>query len=252
MKTSIIKLTKKTLPIIFWILIWHALAVKLNQEILLVTPASVLVKLIEIIQEKYFWFSILFSFIKIISGFLSAYILGFILSIISYKYKWMKSLLSPLVITIKTIPIASFIILLLIWTSAQNISFAISFLIVFPIIYSNILIGLESIDKKLIEMSFVFKVSTYKKLRYIFLSQIIPHIKSSTSIALGLCWKAGVAAEVIGIPKNSIGEHLYNAKIYLDTSSLMAWTIMIIFISIIFEKFFNIITSTIVDIFLGN
>lgn len=252
MKTSIIKLTKKTLPIIFWILIWHALAVKLNQEILLVTPASVLVKLIEIIQEKYFWFSILFSFIKIISGFLSAYILGFILSIISYKYKWMKSLLSPLVITIKTIPIASFIILLLIWTSAQNISFAISFLIVFPIIYSNILIGLESIDKKLIEMSFVFKVSTYKKIRYIFLSQIIPHIKSSTSIALGLCWKAGVAAEVIGIPKNSIGEHLYNAKIYLDTSSLMAWTIMIIFISIIFEKFFNIITSAIIDILLGN
>ena len=87
------------------------------------------------------------------------------------------------------------------------------------------------------KMAQVFQVAD-EKIRYIYLSQVLPFFRSGCCVALGLCWKAGVAAEVIGIPDGSIGEHLYQAKVYLDTPDLFAWTVVIIVISLLFEKVF--------------
>ena len=55
-------------------------------------------------------------------------------------------------------------------------------------------------------------------------------------MALGICWKSGVAAEVIGLPDGSIGDALYRAKITLSTGELFAWTFVIILLSAGFEK----------------
>ena len=75
---------------------------------------------------------------------------------------------------------------------------------------------------------------------------VLPHFLSACRLSLGMCWKAGVAAEVIGVPSGSIGEKLYNAKIYLNTPDLFAWTIVIIVISFVFEKCFLGIVSRVV------
>ena len=53
---------------------------------------------------------------------------------------------------------------------------------------------------------------------------------------IGIGWKAGIAAEVLGLPKNSIGKALYNAKIYLEMPDLFCWTAVIILLSLLFEK----------------
>ena len=146
--------------------------------------------------------------------------------------------MAPFMLTVKAVPVASFVILILMWVSSKNLSIIISFLIVLPVIYTNIKDGISSCDKQLLEMAQVFRISPMRKIRYIYISQIMPFFRAACSISLGLCWKSGVAAEVIGIPKNSIGENLYNAKIYLDTPDLFAWTVVIILISLIFEKLF--------------
>ena len=109
---------------------------------------------------------------------------------------------------------------------------------VFPIIYTNLLEGIRATDPQLIEMAELFQVPWHKRVRYIYLSQLIPYLRSACTVSVGLSWKAGAAAEVIGIPKGSIGEHLYDAKLYLDTPDLFAWTIVIICMSILFERVF--------------
>lgn len=107
---------------------------------------------------------------------------------------------------------------------------------VVPIVYTNILQGIHSTDEKLLEMAQVFGISGYKKLMAIYIPAVFPHFMSAISLGLGLCWKAGIAAEVIGKPTGSIGGKLYEAKLYLMTKELFAWTIVIIVISILFEK----------------
>ena len=225
------------LAIVFWLIVWQIVSMIINQEILLVTPFATLKRLLELSTEVDFWKSIFYSFANITTGFMLAFIIGIIIAIIASNKKNFKILIEPLILTIQAIPVASFVILCLIWISS-NLSILISFLMVLPVVYRNVLDGINNIPRELEDMAKVFKVSRVKKIRYIYLSEVAPYLRAACSISLGLCWKSGIAAEVIGMPANSIGEKLYTAKIYLNTPDLFAWTIVIILISICFQKSF--------------
>lgn len=229
------------LAIIFWLIVWQIVSVIIDQEVLLVTPISTLKRLLELSIQFDFWQSILFSFIKITSGFILAFIIGIIIAVLASNNKSFKILIEPLILTIQSVPVASFIILCLIWISSKNLSILISFLMVLPVVYRNILDGISNIPRALNDMATVFRVSKIKKIRYIYISEVAPYLRAACSISLGLCWKSGIAAEVIGMPANSIGEKLYTAKIYLNTPDLFAWTIVIIIISICFQKGFLVL-----------
>ncbi|WP_174919187.1 ABC transporter permease [Peptacetobacter hominis] len=239
---------KENIKAVFiWLFIWQIFSMLVGQEILLVSPISAFRKLIELSVEKEFWISIINSFVRITSGFFIAFILGSICAVFSYFSEKFRIMVEPLVLTVQSVPVASFIILALVWISSENLSTFISMLMVFPIVYRNILTGINSIPKEIVEMTRVFEVKISDRIRYIYLSEMAPYIKSACSVSLGLCWKAGIAAEVIGIPDGSIGEKLYTAKVYLNTPELFAWTIVIVVISICFQKIFLYIINRILE-----
>lgn len=223
---------------LFWLTVWQFASQALGQEILLVSPISVLVRLTSLVRTLPFWEAIGFSLSRISIGFLSAAFMGVLLASLSARFHLVKELLSPFILTIKAIPVASFIILALIWIPSKNLSVFISFLMVFPVIYTNVLDGILSTSQELLEMAQVFALPPGRTIRYIYVSQVLPFFQSACTIGLGLCWKSGIAAEVIGIPDGSIGESLYNAKIFLNTPDLFAWTLVIVIVSLTFEKFF--------------
>lgn len=233
----------------FWLICWQIGAMSLGQEILLVSPVQVLVRLFQLAGEGDFWKSIGFSISRILFGFAMGCILGVSLGALSSQWKWVRELLAPITAVIKSIPVASFVILALIFLPSRNLSVLISFLVVFPILYTNILTGIESTSDQMLEMAQVFQLSWPKKIYYIYISHLLPYLKTSISVAMGFCWKSGVAAEVIGIPKGSIGEKLYQAKIYLETADLFAWTLVIVLLSIGFERLLGyIVTKSITSI----
>lgn len=241
MRSSILnrkEIVKKISVIIFWIFIWLIASLIMDNRLLLPSPIDVLRSLFELLKFKDFYLMVANTFFRIISGFILATILGIILSVLAYKSSIFKFFIQPLLSIIKATPVASIIILALVWISSKNLSVFISFLMVLPTIYTSILKGLESTDKKMLEMAMVFKVKGYKLVRYIYIPSIKPYLISASSLALGLCWKAGVAAEVIGLPSKTMGEALYTAKIYLNTSELFAWTLFIVAISFFVEKLF--------------
>ncbi len=222
----------------FWLAVWQAAAMWLQQEILLVSPVSVLLRLVELVPHWDFWSAVLFSFTRITLGFLLACATGAVLGAVSARFRLARTLAAPLMSAVKSTPVASFIILVLLWVPSRNLSVVISFLMVTPIVYLNVLEGVGSMDQKLSEMARVFEVSLPRRLRYLYLPQVMPFFRSACAAGLGLCWKAGVAAEVIGLPDGSIGERLYEAKVYLETPDLFAWTVVIILVSLLFERFF--------------
>lgn len=116
------------------------------------------------------------------------------------------------------------------------LSVAISFMVVLPNIYLNTLEGMKSTDRRLLEMSRLHKLSVRDVFFYIYRDALIPFWDSAIKLSVGMSWKSGVAAEVIGTPDFSIGEALYMSKIHLDTAGVLAWTIVTIVMSLIFEK----------------
>ena len=244
---SILK-DKKTLfnrlwPTIIWLTLWQILAIVLDSEIILASPISVIKRLSQLAITIPFWESISFSVIRITIGFLSAVFVGTLLAILSFKSKINSLFLEPFMKTISSIPVASFIILVLLWVSSSNLNIIISFLIVLPIIYTNVLEGILETDYNLVEMAIVFRLTKWKKIRYVYFSQVLPYFSSAFKISLGLAWKSGIAAEVIAIPMGSIGESLYQSKVYLDTPNLFAWTLSIVLVSMIIEKIFLFLLS---------
>lgn len=228
----------KLWAIIFWIIIWQLASMAVGYDILLVSPVRVILRLVELVPTAEFWRAIAFSAIRICFGFLLGTFIGGLFAFLSAKFKYICELVTPLMLAIKTIPVASFIILALIWFSSKNLSILISFLMVLPVMYTNTLKGIKNITIESKELAKVFEIPFGRKMRYLYIPQIFPFFTAGCEIALGLCWKSGIAAEVIGMPNGSVGEKLQQAKVYLTTPDLLAWTLVIVIVSTVFEKLF--------------
>ena len=159
-----------------------------------------------------------------------------VLAVAAHVVPAVRALLRPVMVCVKSVPVASFVILALVWVRSQYLSVFISFLMALPIFYSQVGLGLSSVDMKLLEMADVFNVGLGRRLRRLYLPAVGMPLSSACRLACGLCWKAGVAAEVIGLPPDSIGERLYDAKLYLNTGEVLAWTVVIVLISLVCER----------------
>ena len=157
------RLCYKILAAAVWILVWQLASMWLKQEILLASPVSVIRRLGQLIVTADFWRSIGFSFGRIVLGFTLALVLGTLLAALSYGFSAVEILMDPLITVIKATPVASFIILCLIWIPSRNLSVFISFLMVFPVVYTNLLEGLRQTDKQLLEMADSFGAGLGKK-----------------------------------------------------------------------------------------
>ncbi len=211
---------------------------KINNKILLVSPIEVAGRLVKLTTAPEFWKSAVFSAVRILLGFALGMTAGCLLAWAAGKLKFIRILFSPLVSVMKSIPVASFTILALIWIGSRDLSVLVSFLICVPIVYANMLEGIDNLDPKLKEMSKIFRIPLRKRFTGVYLSQLLPYFRSSVRLAIGLCWKSGVAAEVIGIPDGSMGEKLFESKVYLETADLFAWTLAVIVLSWLCEKVF--------------
>ena len=215
MKTSILsnKFIKGIIALIFWIGVWYLAAKLIGKELFLPYPHTVVKRFFVLAAEKSFWKTVKASLLRIVLGFLYGVILGFCLGIVTYKSSLAKTIISPMIRVIRATPVVSFILLAFLWLDNDTIPIFIALLMVLPIIWQNILAGLENRDKKLKEMAKVFKISPLKTFLKITLPELKPYFYSAALTSLGLAWKSGIAAEVISYPKIAIGKEMNNAKV---------------------------------------
>ena len=171
-------------------------------------------------------------------GYLLALLAGTLLAGISSKNKILMDLLMPAMLVIRTVPVASFIVLALILFSSRTLSTLISFLMATPVIYAGVLSGIAETDSELPEAADVNGANGLQKVRFVYAPSMWTSFLSTCRTAMGLSWKAGIAAEVIGIPQHTIGAHLRDAKTYLDTPALFAWTLTIVLLSVASDRLF--------------
>ncbi len=224
------------LATVFWTLLWQLASMAVGQAFILPGPVQSAHKLIELMGTADFYCSVGNSLCRILIGFLLALSVGCLLAALSSLSRAVRTLLHPPMAAISATPIASFAILALVLIGKANLSVFISFLMALPVIYLNVLKGVDASDPQLIEMADVFRVSKLRRARAIYAPAAYPYLLSAAQIALGMCWKSGLAAEVIGQPDRSIGDALYRAKVFLETDSVFAYTIAIVLISVALER----------------
>jgi len=231
------KLIKQILAVALWVTVWFILAKIVNNKLLLASPVDTLLALGRLLLRMDFYTSVLGSLERIMLGFLLGTLMASVMAILAHRSELAELIISPLVSLCKSVPVAAFAVILLIWWGPRNLSFVISMIIVIPVVYSNLLEGIRSTDIKLLEMAVVFGISRRNRLKYIYRPSLKPFILSAIKSAIGMSWKAGVAAEVIGLSSNSVGGQLYTSKVYFETAEVFAWALVTIVLSFASEKF---------------
>ena len=237
--------------IVLWVAIWQIASVIINNEIFLPGPVKVSESFFSLAKTSDFYAGISFSAGHIALGFIIGVSLGIILAIISSLSAYAETFISIPVKILRTVPVASFVILALLWVNAENLSVLISAFMVCPVIYTNVLTGLKNTEIKMLQMAQIFRFTRSKKIWYVYLPAVYPQLHSAMITCAGLAWKSGIAAEIIGLIRHSIGNRLYQSKIYLQTDELFAWTITIIIISLIFEQLLKLLLKLIAKSFGG-
>ena len=147
------KILRKAAVILFWLAIWQLLAMLVDNEIMVVTPGQALVALIGLLGKITFWQTVGMSLCRIALGFLLGMVVALMLAGLSSRYSLVEELVEPIMTLCKVVPVAVFVVLLLIWWGSSFLAVAICFLIVLPNIYISTLEGLKNTDKKLLEMA---------------------------------------------------------------------------------------------------
>ncbi|KYH34138.1 putative aliphatic sulfonates transport permease protein SsuC [Clostridium tepidiprofundi DSM 19306] len=232
-------------PILLWISVWMIASHFVNEKLILPSPYSTFKSLIIIMSTKIFYISIFHTIIKGLIGFAISTFLGIILGFLCGLYDFINQIFMPIITTIKSTPVISIIFILILWFGTNLSPIFVSFLISFPIIWTNVVEGIKNTDKNLLEMAKIYKIKKWRVLLNVYFPSILPYITAAMSSTLGIGWKATITAEAISQPKHAIGTNLFNSKMNLDISGLFAWTIAAIILSFFFEKIFRYIEKKI-------
>lgn len=221
---------------LFWILLWALLAHLVGQELLLPSPLLVVKTLLNLASGADFWLTLLNSLARILSGMLAGTLLGVLLAVLTHGSAVCRAIIAPFMSLVKSTPVASFIILALIWLGRGVVPLFITALMVMPVVWANVSEGLRAQDEKLLEVARVFRLPERRVFFSLTLPTVLPYFRSALCSALGLGWKAGVAAEVLTVPQRSVGRMIYESKLYLETPELFAWTVTVIAVSFLIER----------------
>ena len=220
---------------LFWLCVWYIAAALIGKEIFLPFPHTVAQRFITLCQNADFWLTAAVSLWRIIRGFFYGVVFGFVTALLTHYVPLAKAIISPLLRTVRAVPVVSFILLAFLWLDNDAIPVFIALLMVMPIIWENISAGLGALDNGLTEMAKVYNIPRSKTLFKIIAPQLHPYFYSGALTSLGLAWKSGIAAEVISYPTIAIGKAMNNAKTTLDTAEVLVWTVTVVALSLVFE-----------------
>lgn len=234
-KTLSVRALTRCAPVAFWLVVWQVVSMLDSSGILLCGPLDALLALCRLSSTQTFWSSIWFSTLRIVAGVLLGYIIAGVLAAASWHTSTMRILLQPALLAIKSTPVACVVVILLIWIGAANVSVITVLLLVVPAIYFALCAGLDNMDAGQRDLFEIFGVCGRRRFFALIWPAILPYLEAASSTVLGMSWKAGIAAELIGVPAGSLGERIYQAKLLLETPDLFAWTFCVICLSWLFE-----------------
>jgi len=227
----------------FWLGAWQVCAFLVDRhvggkgnELLLPYPATVLAELLRLAGQSVFWQSVLTTLLRVMAGLLAGVCLGGLLAALTSASTWCDRLLSPAIRVVRAAPVASFILLVLLWTGRDTVPTVISALMVLPVVWDSLCRGIRATDRKLLELARAYRFPPLKTIKLIYLPSLRPYILTALTTGTGLAWKSGVAAEVLCLPSLALGTRIFQTKYYLEIPQLFAWTAVTAALSLLLER----------------
>lgn len=249
LKNALSAIGKLTFALAFWFLIWLWVSSRIGSDLIFPSPKAVFRELGLLMTNQSdsllrygvranFWLITAVSLLRVLWGVLISIILGTLLAYLTSVSRILNTILTPALSAIKATPVASFIILAMLWFEKTDLPVFIMALIVIPIVWANVSEGIRSVDAGLRQVAQIYRFSFWKRLFRLYVPSVAPYFLAACQSSLGMAWKAGVAAEILAVPEHAIGSEIFFSKQYLYPETLFAWSLIVIILSLIIEKLF--------------
>ena len=221
--------------VFLWLAIWEAASYFFGKTFLFPGAIETFITLTKLALKLDFWKTIFFSILRIFSGLILGIIFGIIAVILCKFIPVLNTFISIGMTVIKSTPVAAVIIILWMFINSSVLPIVIALLMVCPLIWQNLTDGFNSIDKDLIEVTQIYNFSKIKKFKYLIFPSLLKYFIPAVLTSVGLAWKSGIAAEIISYANLSIGKYIYDAKWAFEGNIMLAWTLTVVIISLVFE-----------------
>ena len=228
-------LLRPMLVLAFWLGVWALLSWRVGLTLLLPGPLEVLRALAALARTGLFWRKVGLSLLRVFGGFAFGTLAGMLLAVLTSAVPLARALLAPAIRVVRATPVASFILLAVLWLNSGVLPGFIAGLMALPVVWNSMTEGIAATDRQLLELAKSYRFGPGKTLRLIYVPSLSPYLRAAMATSLGLAWKSGVAAEVLCSPRLAIGRSLADAKTYLQTPDLFAWTVTVILLSLVME-----------------
>ena len=212
----------------FWLAVWIFAAALVAQPLILPGPGAVALALLRLVCDGGTWAILAGSGARILGGLALAAVCGGVLAGISSRSRAFARLVAPALSFVKATPVACVVVLLLIWLGSARVSIAAVFLMALPGVYFSLVEGLAQVNKPLEQMFRLHGVRGWRLFCAHTWREVLPFVLSCAQAVIGMSWKAGVAAELIGMAVGTVGECIYQAKLLIETADLLAWTVLVV------------------------
>lgn len=229
------------LSAVILLLVWQMLAMAVDREIIIPSPATTLAEMIRIITQPNFLLIIINTLRRAVIGFFIALTCGLGLGIAGGYSKAVYHLLKPLVLMNRAVPTMAIILLALIWLDSDRAPILVGFVVIFPILYESIVQGIRNVDGKLIEMMNLYEIKGFQRLKDLYLPSLASYLQSAMIAAMGLNLKIIVAAEVLSQPVFSIGTSFQIERVHLNTAGVFAWAFITVILAAVLEASIGLI-----------
>ncbi len=231
------------LTAVFWLCLWQLACTAVGKEYIIPAPAHTLLLLGRMLLSAEFYVNAAWTMGRVVSGIALSLFAGSLLAAAAYLLFAVRQLCAGVMATLKSVPVMAVILLAILWLPTDGVPVFVCFLMCCPVVYTNLLEGLDNVEPALQEMCSVYGISGWRRLRVLYWPSLRPYLRAACVLATGLSWKTVVAAEILAVPRFSMGYHLLSAKAVLAADELFAWTIAIVLLSFGFEKAVRMLLS---------
>lgn len=232
--------------VVLLLAVWELLALHYDSAFILPGPWETLVSLCGLFAEKGFWAVVGTTLLRGLVGFVIAGILGIAAGILAGLYSGFNAFISPLLVIIRSVPVIAITLLALIWFKPDSVPVFIGMLTMFPIVCTNVISGMKSVDLRLVQMARFYRVGRRRIVSELYLPAIAPFIFSGISSAFGIGWRAIIVGEVLSQPRYGIGTMMQSAQTFLKVDVLIAWTVVAVLLSYLFESIIRLVERRVV------
>ena len=196
------------------------------------SPAAVLRGLGEIVQSGEVWKHTGASLGRIAVGFGGAVVVALGMGLLGFLSRTARGAVHDILAVLNSTSVFVWIVISIIWFGLSNWApIFTTFMITLPVIASNLVEGVESVDHRLLEMGDVYRLSGGQKFTAIVVPSTVPYLVAGMKVGFGLALKVSVVAEIFGVT-SGIGYIMNYSREILATQMVFVWAIVMVLVMI--------------------